>query len=178
MLAYLLRSKVLPALVLISATLLLLPASPLAEAASPTLKVTSSGVVPQGSSVTINVKISHFAPKCCSFDTFDVSVVTNPEVLLPQSITAGTKVASWTVFIDCVNGVGTGCVISDTAGIAHLAMTSSSGTPVFSHGPSILFSITYTAVNSFPSTDINATSVTVLHAGVAITPVIIDGFYG
>jgi len=57
-------------------------------------------------------------------------------------------------------------------------MTSSSGTPVFSHGPSILFSITYTAVNSFPSTDINATSVTVLHAGVAITPVIIDGFYG
>src|SRR5205823_1805323 len=123
MLAYLLRSKVLPALVLIFATLLLLPALPLAEAASPTLKVTSSGV-------TINVKISHFAPKCCSFDTFDVSVVTNPEVLLPQSITAGTKVASWTVFIDCVNGVGTGCVISDTAGIAHLAMTSSSGTPV------------------------------------------------
>src|SRR5205809_7037926 len=102
MLAYLLRSKVLPALVLIFATLLLLPALHLAEAASPTLKVTSYGVVPQGSSVTINVKISHFAPKCSSYDTFDVSVGTNPDILLQQRITAGTKVRSWTVLIACV----------------------------------------------------------------------------
>ncbi len=172
-----LSSKLLPLMIIASTALLLVPV-PLADAASPTLKVTSSGLVATGSSVNIDVKISHFAPGCCSFDTFDISIKTDSSVLLPQTITLGPKVATWTVFINCINGVGAGCGTKDTAGVAHLGLTSSTGTPVFSHGPSVLFSITYTAVNLSPSTVINATSVLVLNSGVALTPIIVNGFYG
>ena len=163
----------------LSAALLLIVVVPLAAAAAtPTLKVTSSRLVATGASVSIDVKIQHFAPACCSFDTFDIRIAVDPNVLMPQTITLGPKVASWTVFTNCVNGVGTGCDLDDTTGVAHMAATSSSGVPVYSHGPTPLFTITYSAVNGAPSTAITATQVMILHAGTAINPTIVNGFYG
>src|SRR5437773_11783906 len=90
----------------LSAALLLLAFVTLtAEVSTTTMKVTSSRLAATDASFSIDVKIQHFAPACCSFDTFDIRLAVDPNVLMPQTITLGPKVASWTVFTNCVNGV-------------------------------------------------------------------------
>ena len=171
-------ARLLQALFLLSATLLAITALPLAEAATPTLKVGSSSLVATGSSLTINVKISHFGP-ASAFNFFQISVKTDPTVLLPTAATLGPKVAAWVVLANCVQGFGMGCTINDGGGIVSVAAVSNNGVPVFSHGPSILFSITYTALNGAPSTAItvNPATAQILNGGKAITFIIINGSY-
>jgi hypothetical protein len=169
-------TKLLQALFLLAATLLAITALPLAEAATPTLKVTSSSVVATGTSLTINVKIQHFGP-AFAFDFFQISVKTDPTVLNPTKATLGPLVSTWTVFQNCVDGVGTACGINDGGGVVSVAAATSNGVPVFSHGPKVLFSITYTAVNSAPSTTMNVTFAQLLHAGTPVSFIIINGSY-
>ena len=174
-------ARLLQALFLLSATLLAITALPLAEAATPTLKVLSSGLVATGSSVTINVRISHFG-SASAFNFFQISVKTNPSVLnpkaFPTAVTFGPLVSTWTVLANCSNGVGTGCGLNDGGGIVSAGAVSSNGVPVFSHGPKVLFSITYTAVNGAPSTTMNVTFAEFIGAGMPLTNfLIINGTY-
>ncbi len=175
-----LHTRRLNILVALSAALFLLPALPLVNGtaqSTATLAVGNKGPVPTGHSFTIGVKVFHFS-SLNAFDTFDISIVVDPNVLSATSITLGGADSSWTVFINCVDGIGTNCGLADGPGVAHIAATSSTGIPIFSVGGADIFSITYTALNGAPSTAITASSPLILSAGVTITPTIMNGLYG
>ena len=94
--------------------------------------------LPIGSTFDVQVNVSSIDP----FDTWDITVKTNASVIIPTSISVtGNIFGSATEFTNCVNGVGTGCSISDTLGDAHSGATSSSGFP--RSGSGLLFTITY-----------------------------------
>ncbi len=94
--------------------------------------------LPIGSTFDVQVNVS-------SIDPFDTWVSTNSSVITPTQISVtGNILGSAVEFVNCVNGVGTGCVISDTAGFAHSAATSSSGLP--RSGSGLLFTVTYQVV--------------------------------
>ena len=97
--------------------------------------------LPIGSTFDVQVNVSSIDP----FDTWDITVSTNSSVITPTQISVtGNILGSAVEFVNCVNGVGTGCVISDTAGFAHSAATSSSGLP--RSGSGLLFTVTYQVV--------------------------------
>jgi hypothetical protein len=82
-----------------------------------------------------------------SFDSWDVSVKTDPYVLKPVSISiTGDIFGSPSEVANCVNGVGTGCSGYDRPGVAHSAGTSASGYPASGNG--FLFTITYTVTGT------------------------------
>src|SRR5881396_1172965 len=97
--------------------------------------------LPMGSTFDVQVNVSSMDP----FDTWDITVKTNASVIIPISISVtGNIFGSATEFTNCVNGVGTGCSISDTLGDAHSGASSSSGFP--RSGSGLLFRITYQVV--------------------------------
>src|SRR5712692_2286895 len=86
-----LHDRQLKILVALSAALFLLPAIPLVNGtaqSTPTLTVGSKGPVPTVHSFTIGVKVFHFN-SLNAFDTFDISIVVDPNVLSATSITLG-----------------------------------------------------------------------------------------
>ena len=97
--------------------------------------------LPIGSTFDVQVNVSSID----LMDTWDITVSTNSSVIAPTQISVtGNILGSAVEFVNCVNGVGTGCVISDTAGFAHSAATSSSGLP--RSGSGLLFTVTYQVV--------------------------------
>jgi hypothetical protein len=100
---------------------------------------------PVGTYVTYDVNVSSMDP----FNAWDVSVrvKTAPSVLSPVSISvANNMLGSVFEVAHCVNGVGTGCAITDGAGVAHSAGADNSGVDI--GGSGLLFTITYKVVSS------------------------------
>lgn len=157
---------------------------PMLLAASETLPVHAAGILflspssqpaqAVGSMLTYQVNVTGMDP----FDSWDVSVKSDPAVLNPVSISVANSILG-SVFqvADCVNGVGTGCAITDGAGVAHSAAAASSGVPV--GGAGLVFTITYQVMGtgfSFLSTPTGLD--TIASGGAVVTHSDIGGVYG
>src|SRR5438034_780868 len=136
----------------------------------------SPPTLPMGSIFTEQVNVSSIDP----FDTWDITVSTNSSVITPTQISVtGNILGSAVEFVNCVNGVGTGCVISDTAGFAHSAATSSSGLP--RSGSGLLFTVTYQVVGegySFISIPPTVSSNQILFQGNPVSHDTSEAVYG
>src|SRR5712692_5050696 len=81
--------------------------------------------MPVGSTFIVKIQVANIDP----FNAWDISVMSTPTVISPLSLTiTGNLLAinfSTTAFelINCNNGIGTGCIATDGAGIAHSAVT-------------------------------------------------------
>ncbi len=140
----LLAALILPILFAVSLTV------PAAHAAG-TLYVSPAKMVarPPNTMLTYQVKVASMG----AFTGWDVSVVTNSSLLSPVSIDASVNLlqanfsASVIEVINCVNGVGTGCGISDRPGVAHSSAVSS-GASSTDGSSGLLFNMTYVVVGS------------------------------
>src|SRR5205809_512442 len=136
----------------------------------------SRPTLPMGSIFTEQVNVSSID----LMDTWDITVSTNSSVITPTQISVtGNILGSAVEFVNCVNGVGTGCVISDTAGFAHSAATSSSGLPRSGSGP--LFTVTYQVVGegySFISIPPTVSSNQILFQGNPVSHDTSEAVYG
>lgn len=122
-----------PALFLASSSI------PLAHAAG-TLFISpaSQGPFSLGTMITYQINVTGMDP----LDSWDVSVKANQSVLNPVSISVvGNMLGSVFQVANCINGVGTGCSITDGAGVAHSSAASGAGIAVGGNG--LLFTITY-----------------------------------
>ena len=107
-----------------------------------------------GATVTFAVKVAAID----SFNAFDVSVVTDASTLSGLNITAasaGTGVpglvrpnTKTSVFVNCVEGLGSGCGINDGPGIVHYAVAYNSSSTA--GGSGTLFTVNYQAANGGP----------------------------
>jgi len=147
------------------------PAVPRAQAQpSPSLTIqpASQASLAVGSTFTVQVNVGSMD----QFDTWDITVHTDASVILPLSISvAGNIFGSVNEFINCVNGVGTGCTISDTGPTAHSGATSGSGFPRSGNG--LLFSVTYQVVgdgSSFISIHLTLSSNQIMFTGRNVDP--------
>src|SRR5437773_3669744 len=155
------------------------PAVPRAQAQpSPSLTIqpASQSSLAVGSTFTVQVNV-------CSmdqFDTWDITVHTNSSVILPLSISvAGNIFGSVNEFINCVNGVGTGCTISDTGPTAHSGASSSSGFP--RSGSGLLFRITYQVAGdgySYLSIPLTISSNQIINSGNPVPHATSSAVYG
>jgi len=129
-----------------------------------------------GSVFTVQINVSSIDP----FDTWDITVHTNSSVILPLSISvAGNIFGSVNEFINCVNGVGTGCTISDTGPTAHSGASSSSGFP--RSGSGLLFRITYQVVGdgySYLSIPLTISSNQIINSGNPVPHATSSAVYG
>src|SRR5213596_304447 len=136
----------------------------------------SRPTLPMGSIFTEQVNVSSID----LMDTWDITVSTNSSVITPTQISVtGNILGSAVEFVNCVNGVGTGCVISDTAGFAHSAATSSSGLP--RSGSGLLFTVTYQVVGegySFISIPPTVSSNQILFQGNPVSHDTSEAVYG
>ncbi len=158
-----------PALFLASSSI------PLAHAAG-TLFISpaSQGPFSVGTTITYQVNVTGMDP----FNAWDVSVKTDPNILNPVSISvAGDILGSVFQVANCINGSGTGCSITDGAGVAH--SSAASGTGIAFSGNGLLFTITYQVVGTGfsyltipPGLDILANS------GSAVSHATAEGVYG
>jgi hypothetical protein len=99
------------------------------------------GPIAVGANIPYQVNVTGMDP----FDSWDVVVQADPNVLYPVSISvAGNMLGSVTEVANCVNGSGSGCSVNDNAGGAHSAAASNSGVAV--SGSGLLFTITYRVV--------------------------------
>src|SRR3989475_11790318 len=148
---------------------------PMLLAASETLPVHAAGalfmapssqpVQAVGSMLTYEVNVTGMDP----FNVWDVSVKSDPAVLNPVSISVANDILG-SVFqvANCINGVGTGCAITDGAGVAHSA--AASGTGAAFGGAGLLFTITYQVMGSgFSFLTIPAGLDTIANSGATIT---------
>jgi hypothetical protein len=153
-------------------------------AASETLPVHAAGtlfIAPSsqpaqavGSMITYKVNVTGIDP----FDSWDVSVKSDPAVLSPVSISAANSILG-SVFqvANCINGVGTGCAITDGAGVAHSSAVASSGVGV--GGAGLVFTITYKVAGSgFSFLKIPTGLDTIASSGVTVSHSNIGGVYG
>jgi len=105
-----------------------------------------------GSMVTVSVKVSQMDP----FNTWDIQAKTKPNVLNPVSlsVTGNTLAANYSItyqeLANCVNGIGTGCDQSkgDGPGVVHSAIFPLGSDPSTPSISGVLFTITYSVVNS------------------------------
>jgi len=112
------------------------------------------------------------------FDSWDVAVVTDPNVITPISISVSSNIfGSVTPVENCVNGVGSGCTGKDGAGWAHSAAACFC-TPVGGNG--LLFTITYKAVvdNGFGYFSISSNFDILANSGVVVIHSDSNGVYG
>ena len=157
---------------------------PMLLAASETLPVHAAGALfmapssqpaqAVGSMLTYEVNVTGMDP----FNVWDVSVKSDPAVLNPVSISVANDILG-SVFqvANCINGVGTGCAITDGAGVAHSA--AASGTGAAFGGAGLVFTITYQVMGSgFSFLTIPAGLDTIANSGATITHSDIGGVYG
>src|SRR6266566_2462972 len=154
-----------PIIVLVSLSLtavLFAPAiSAVHAAGSPaiTIQPSTQGAKPVNSLLTFNVTVQNMP---FTFAGWDISVITNPAVLSPQSITlcnttacnvqysdsGGTNFMPGGTDAQCINGTPSGafntCTGNDGIGVAHDAFASSG----FTGGALLLFTITYKVTGS------------------------------
>src|SRR3989442_8300880 len=126
-----------------------------------------------GSMLTYEVNVTGMDP----FNVWDVSVKSDPAVLNPVSISVANDILG-SVFqvANCINGVGTGCAITDGAGVAHSA--AASGTGAAFGGAGLVFTITYQVMGSgFSFLTIPAGLDTIANSGATITHSDIGGVY-
>src|SRR5438128_6483401 len=101
-----------------------------------------------GNTFNIKIQVANIDP----FNAWDISVQSDPTVISPQSLSiTGNLLAinfTTTVFelINCINGVGTGCIATDGAGIAHSAVTGFGPPPQTTTSSGLLFTITYKVI--------------------------------
>ena len=134
----------------------------------------SQGPFATGATITYQVNVTGMDP----FNAWDVSVTTDPSVLNPVSISvAGDILGSVFQVANCINGSGTGCSITDGAGVAH--SSAASGTGISIGGNGLLFTITYQVAGSGfsyltipPGLDILASS------GSTVSHTTAEGVYG
>ena len=136
----------------------------------------SQPTLPVGSTFTVQVDVGSIE----LFDTWDITVHTNSSVILPISISvAGNILGSVIEVINCVNGVGTGCTISDTAYTAHSQVTSSNGLP--GSGSGVLFRVTYQVVGdgySYLSIPLTISSNQIIYQGSQVPHATSSAVYG
>jgi hypothetical protein len=127
-----------------------------------------------GSTITYKVNVTGMDP----FDSWDISVRSVPAVLNPVSISVANNILGSVIQVaNCVNGVGTGCAITDGAGVAHSSGAASSGIGV--GGAGLVFTITYQVMGSgFSFLKIPAGLDTIASGGAVVTHSNIGGVYG
>src|SRR5438128_11347835 len=132
------------ACLLVPALFLAPSSTPLAHAAGTLFfSPASQGPFAMGTMITYQVNVTGMDP----FNAWDVSVETDPSVLNPVSISvAGGILGSVVQVANCINGSGTGCSITDGAGVAH--SSAASGTGIAVGGSGLLFTITYQVAGS------------------------------
>ena len=127
-----------------------------------------------GSMLSYEVNVTGMDP----FDSWDVSVKSDPAVLNPVSISVANSILGSVIEVaNCVNGVGSGCLITDGAGVAHSGGAASSGVGV--GGAGLVFTITYKVVGSgFSFLKIPTGLDTIGSSGVFVSHSNIGGVYG
>jgi len=111
------------------------------------------GDQPAGTILTYQVKVANIDP----FNGWDISVQSDPTVIIPQqlSITGNLLEANYSLtafeLINCVNAVGTGCLASDSPGIAHSTATAVAPAPQIGTSSGLLFTITYKVIGGVAS---------------------------
>src|SRR5438128_1081307 len=132
------------ACLLVPALFLAPSSTPLAHAAGTLFfSPASQGPFAMGTMITYQVNVTGMD----AFNAWDVSVETDPSVLNPVSISvAGGILGSVVQVANCINGSGTGCSITDGAGVAH--SSAASGTGIAVGGSGLLFTITYQVAGS------------------------------
>ena len=127
-----------------------------------------------GSTLTYEVNVTGIDP----FNVWDVSVKSDPAVLNPVSISVANDILGSVLQVaNCINGVGTGCAITDGAGVAHSAAASSTGAAF--GGAGLVFTITYQVMGSgFSFLTIPAGLDTIANSGTTVDHSDIGGVYG
>ncbi len=178
--------KILPGfLVLATLASLSILALPPAHAAG-TLYVLPATSFPTGAPVgtvfTVKIQVASIDP----FNAWDISVQTDNTVISPQSLDiTGNLLAvnfTTTVFplINCINGVGTGCIATDGPGIAHSAVTGFGPPPQPGASSGLLFAITYKVVGTGAFSTIHLFNDVIANGatGLAVPHTSVDGLYG
>src|SRR5712692_10377339 len=140
-----------------------------------------TGTLPVNTLFSVKIQVANIDP----FNAWDISVQSDPTIISPQSLSiTGNLLAinfSTTAFelINCNNGIGTGCIATDGAGIAHSAVTGFGPPPQTTPSSGLLFAITYKVIGAGHSaihifSDIIANGAT----GAAVPHFTIDGDYG
>src|SRR5712691_8375218 len=137
--------------------------------------------LPVNTLFNVKIQVANIDP----FNAWDISVQSDPTVISPNSLSiTGNLLAinfSTTAFelINCNNGIGTGCIATDGAGIAHSAVTGFGPPPQTTTSSGLLFTITYKVIgpgfsNIHILNDIIANGAT----GAAVPHFTVDGNYG
>src|SRR5712692_6510493 len=140
-----------------------------------------TGTLPVNTLFSVKIQVANIDP----FNAWDISVQSDPTIISPQSLSiTGNLLAinfSTTAFelIHCNNGIGTGCIATDGAGIAHSAVTAFGPPPQTTPSSGLLFAITYKVIGAGHSaihifSDIIANGAT----GAAVPHFTVDGDYG
>src|SRR5712692_4823933 len=140
-----------------------------------------TGTLPVNTLFSVKIQVANIDP----FNAWDISVQSDPTIISPQSLSiTGNLLAinfSTTAFelINCNNGIGTGCIATDGAGIAHSAVTGFGPPPQTTPSSGLLFAITYKVIGAGHSaihifSDIIANGAT----GAAVPHFTVDGDYG
>src|SRR5713101_8074546 len=139
-----------------------------------------TGTLPVNTLFSVKIQVANIDP----FNAWDISVQSDPTIISPQSLSiTGNLLAinfSTTAFelINCNNGVGTGCIATDGAGIAHSAVTGFGPPPQTTTSSGLLFTITYKVIGAGSSpihifSDVIANGAT----GASVPHFTIDGVY-
>src|SRR5712691_11630022 len=137
--------------------------------------------LPVNTLFNVKIQVANIDP----FNAWDISVQSDPTVISPNSLSiTGNLLAinfSTTAFelINCNNGVGTGCIATDGAGIAHSAVTGFGPPPQTTTSSGLLFTITYKVIGTGSSpihifNDVIANGAT----GESVPHFTVDGSYG
>ncbi len=124
--------------------------------------------------ITFQVNVTGMDP----FDTWDVSVITDPSVIKAISISvSGNLIGAVFQVENCVEGVGSGCSVNDGAGVATSAASSSTGFP--SSGSGLLFTVTYQVKStSYSYLEFHPGLDTIAYTGVPVAHSDAPGVYG
>src|SRR5207245_5813762 len=163
------------ACLLVPALFLAPSSTPLAHAAGTLFfSPASQGPFAMGTMITYQVNVTGMD----AFNAWDVSVETDPSVLNPVSISvAGDILGSVFQVANCINGSGTGCSITDGAGVAHSSAASGTGIAVGGNG--LLFTITYQVAGSgFSYLTIPSGLDILANSGSTVSHTTAEGVYG
>ncbi len=107
-----------------------------------------------GTILTYQVQVANIDP----FNAWDITVQTNPAVINPQTvdISGNLFAANYSSLplyeaINCVNGVGTGCLATDGPGLAHSSVAGLGSPPQTGPSSGLLFTITYKVIGGVAS---------------------------
>ena len=169
--------KVSTLLIALAALSLLIPVFPLANAGGKGASLTQSSprFTAAGATVSSKTTIGSMPP----FNFFEVYIKVDSNAINPTSISlTGSVFPSPSILADCINGVGSGCTITDGPGIAHIAVFSSTGaSTTVSKG--LLFTTNYVTVNTSPGSAIAVFCFQLINAGVLVSGIkTVSGAYG